>query len=294
MKLVVLAPNRESYGDLSTLISAARLKAGKGGYHLSRDDFARHLKGSDCLVLWLPGEVPDLDAGTWLNQRFDGRLWLAIELLKSGRDEQVLADCLAVANRLGLCAVASGDVHMHDPSRRMLQDTLTAIRLGQPVADLSHALYANAQRTLRSIEQLRRIYPHELLDETLAIVERADFSLTELCYEYPSELVPNGLNATTHLRALTEAGARWRWPEGVVPKVRQLIEHELALIAELNYEPYFLTVHDIVHYARSEGILCQGRGSAANSAVCFLSRYHRGRPGAHGDADGALYLEGAE
>ena len=269
MKLVILAPNRESYGDLSTLISAARLNAGKGGYRLSRDDLGRHLEGSDCLVLWLPEEVPDPDAGTWLKQRFDGRLWLAIELLKSGRDEQVLADCLAVANTLGLCAVASGDVHMHDSSRRMLQDTLTAIRLGQPVAGLSHMLYPNAERTLRSIERLQGIYPRELLDETLVIAERADFSLTELRYEYPSEIVPNGLNATAHLRALTEAGVRWRWPEGVVPKVRQLIEHELNLIAELSYESYFLTVHDIVHFARSEGILCQGRGSAANSAVCF-------------------------
>jgi len=267
LKLVVLAPNREAYGDLSALISAARLNAGKGDYRLSRDDFGHHLESSDCLVLWLPGEVPDLNDGRWLKARFD--VWLAVELLKSGRDRGVLADCLQAAKALGLRAVASGDVHMHDRSRRMLQDTQTAIRLGQPVAAVSHALYSNAERAFRSIEQLQKIYPRELLDETLAIAESANFSLTELRYEYPSELVPDGLDATAHLRVLTEAGVRWRWPDGVIPKVTRLIEHELALIAELNYEPYFLTVHDIVQFARSEGILCQGRGSAANSAVCF-------------------------
>jgi error-prone DNA polymerase len=267
LKLVVLVTNREAYGDLSALISAARLNAGKGEYCLSRDLLTHHLERSDCLVLWLPGEVPDLNDGQWLKARFD--VWLAVELLKSGRDKAVLANCLQAANALGIPAVASGDVHMHAPSRRMLQDTLTAICLGQPVADLGHALYSNAERAFRSIERLRKIYPRALLNETLAIAERADFSLTELRYEYPRELVPVGLDATTHLRALTEAGAAWRWPEGVAPKVRRLIEHELALIAELNYEPYFLTVHDIVQFARSAGILCQGRGSAANSAVCF-------------------------
>jgi error-prone DNA polymerase len=267
LKLVVLATNRKSYGDLSALISAARLNAGKGSYRLTRDELTQHLEGSDCLVLWLPGEVPDSGDGRWLRERFD--VWLAVELLKSGRDSQILADCLKVAEALGIRAVASGDVDMHETSRRMLKDTLTAIRLGKPVADLGYALCPNAERAFRPITRLEKIYPRALLNETLAIAERVEFSLTELRYEYPSELVPEGLNATTHLRALTEAGARWRWPEGLKPKVRRLIEHELALIAELKYEPYFLTVHDIVRFARSEGILCQGRGSAANSAVCF-------------------------
>ncbi|HUF73136.1 MAG TPA: error-prone DNA polymerase, partial [Gammaproteobacteria bacterium] len=269
LKLVVLAPNREAYGDLSALISVGRRNAAKGGYRLSRGDLERHLEESGCLVLWLPREPPDPDDGLWLKARFDGRLWLAVELFSSGRDDHVLADSLAAADALGLRAVAGGDVHMHEPSRRMLQDTLTAIRLGKSVADLSHALYPNAERALRPIGRLDEIYPRGLLDETLAIAERIDFSLTELRYEYPSEIVPDGLDAATHLRELTEAGARWRWPGGVIPKVSRQIEHELTLIAELHYEPYFLTVHDIVRFARSEGILCQGRGSAANSAVCF-------------------------
>jgi len=268
-RLVVLAPNRAAYGDLSALVSQARLNAGKGEYHLDRDAVSDALAAGDCLVLWLAGERPDRDTGLWLKARFDGSLWLAVELFNGGRDRQILAESLASADALGLPAVASGDVHMHDPSRRMLQDTLMAIRLRQPLTCLSHALYPNAERALRPVSRLERIYPRELLDETLAIVERCEFSLSELRYEYPRELVPAGLDARQYLRDLTEAGARWRWPDGMLPKVRRQIEHELALISELNYEPYFLTVHDIVRFARSEGILCQGRGSAANSAVCF-------------------------
>jgi error-prone DNA polymerase len=158
---------------------------------------------------------------------------------------------------------------MHSRERRMLQDTLTAIRLKTPLDKLGFHLHPNAERCLRPIEELKRIYPAELLRESLAILERCAFSLTELRYEYPHELVPAGDTPASYLRALTEQGCRWRWPEGESPKVRKLIEHELALIGELRYEAYFLTVHDIVSYARSIGILCQGRGSAANSVVCF-------------------------
>ena len=268
-KLVVLAPNREAYGDLSMLISNARRNAGKGDYDLGREDFESCLGASDCLVLWIAEEAPDPATGAWLKARLDDRLWLAVELLKSGRDRQLLARSLETAQALGLRAVAAGDVHMHDRSRRMLQDTLTAIRHGRPVASLGRRLCSNAERRLRPIGRLERIYPRSLIDETLAIAERASFSLSELRYEYPRELVPDGLDATTHLRVLTEAGVCRRWPEGESPQVRKLIEHELALIAELRYEPYFLTVHDIVEFARSRGILCQGRGSAANSAVCY-------------------------
>ena len=267
LRLVVLAPHREAYGDLSALISAARRNAPKGGYRLSRDELERHLKPSGCLVIWLPGETPDHEAGAWLGQRFE--TWLGVELLRSGRDRRILADCLTAAEALGLRAVACGGVHMHAPERRRLKDTLTAIRLKRPVASLGFELCPNAERHLRPLEELERLYPRELLDATLALAERADFSLDELRYEYPAEIVPDGADAAAHLRALTEAGARWRWPGGVPPRVRRLIEHELALIAELEYETYFLTVHDIVSFARGEGILCQGRGSAANSAVCF-------------------------
>ena len=153
--------------------------------------------------------------------------------------------------------------------RRALQDTITAIRYCTPVADAGAFLHRNGERHLRTRETLAGIYPPALLAETLAIVQRCTFRLDQLRYQYPKELVPEGETPASWLRKLTEDGIRWRWPHGETRKVRGLIEHELALIAELSYEAYFLTVHDLVRHARSQGILCQGRGSAANSAVCF-------------------------
>ncbi len=158
---------------------------------------------------------------------------------------------------------------MHRRSRRVLQDTLTAIREGVTVDNAGYALYPNGERHLRSLEVLQHVYPAELLGETLRIASLIDFSLAELRYEYPDEIVPSGETPASYLRQLTEQGMRRRWPDGVPQKVIKLVEHELRLIAELNYESYFLTVYDIVAFARSKDILCQGRGSAANSAVCF-------------------------
>ena len=161
---------------------------------------------------------------------------------------------------------------MHVRSRRRLQDVLTAIRLGKPVAQCGHALFPNAERSLRLRVRLAQLYPPELLAETVAIAERCHFSLETLRYEYPHELVPENETPASWLRKLTEDGLRWRFPAGVPQKVAALVEHELRLIAELGYEPFFLTVHDVVSYARSQGILCQGRGSAANSVVCYALR----------------------
>jgi error-prone DNA polymerase len=158
---------------------------------------------------------------------------------------------------------------MHVAQRRVLQDTLTAIRLCVPVFEAGAALYPNGEHHLRELADLARIYPPELLAQTLVVAERCNFSLDELRYEYPEELVPPGVSAISHLRQLTEAGLEQRFPQGEPDKVRAQVEYELALIEELKYEPYFLTVHDIVRFARSRGILCQGRGSAANSAVCY-------------------------
>ncbi len=150
-----------------------------------------------------------------------------------------------------------------------IQDTLTAIRLRKSVLEARSDIYPNSERHLRTRGRLAKLYPPELLAESVRIAERCRFSLDHLQYRYPKELVPNGHTPTTWLRELTEAGARVRWPGGVPEKGRQQIEYELKLIAELKYEPYFLTVHDVVRFARSRGILCQGRGSAANSTVCF-------------------------
>ena len=269
IKTVVLAPDRAAYGALSALISHARRAAEKGSYRLTREDFERYLAPSQCLVLWLPGVAADRRDGAWLKERFPRRLWLAAELLMTGRDQALLARWRQVAAKLGVPMLASGNVHMHCRERRMLQDTLAAVRLSKPLHEMGFGLYPNGERFLRPIDELARIYPRSLLRETLAVAERIDFSLDELCYEYPRELVPDGATPGSHLRALTELGMRWRWPDGAPDKVRQLIEHELGLIGELRYEAYFLTVHDVVRFARGRGILCQGRGSAANSAVCY-------------------------
>ena len=269
IKVVVLAADRKAYGALSQCISFARRAAPKGEYLCGRDDLQRYLQDPGCLILWIPGEQPDLRAGAWLKSHFEGRVWIAVEQLCNGRNQQILESCLLAARKLGIRAVASGNVHMHKPERRVLQDTLTAIRHGKPIQSLGFALYPNAERVLRSLDRLKNIYPRELLNESLEILDRIDFSLTELRYEYPREVVPSELTPASYLRMLTEQGIRWRWPDGITAKVRGIIEHELELISELKYEPYFLTVYDLVQFARNKGILCQGRGSAANSAVCF-------------------------
>jgi error-prone DNA polymerase len=266
-RLVLLATSRAGYGHLSELISRGRRAAAKGRYRLLRADLDAGL--ADCLALLLPGAEPSVEDGRWLAERFPGRAWLAVEL-HCGTDDAARLDALvACAAAAGLTPVAAGDVHMHRRGRRALQDTLTAIRLGCTVAEAGAALFANGERHLRPPERLAEIYPPELLQETLAIAGRCHFSLDELKYEYPGELVPEGETAASWLKKLSRRGLARRYPGGVPAKVQDLVEHELTLIAELKYEHFFLTVHDIVAWAREKDILCQGRGSAANSAVCY-------------------------
>jgi error-prone DNA polymerase len=328
VKLVLLATDRASYGELSQLLTRGRRNAAKGSYVLTRDDVAAFARG--LLALWLPkmgaaesrvrdafsrsGNTCENSAGKavadptfqtllstarWVAATFPDRAWIAVGLFARAGDHARLARHAELARASGLPQVAAGDVHMHVRARRALQDTLTAIRLKKPLAECGHALFPNGERHLRSCARLGTIYPPELLAETLAVAERCTFSLDELRYEYPEEIVPPGETPASHLRALVEDGLARRYsgrvtpavdsarrqtavasgpgfgvsdpvpPAAPPPDVRELIEHELALIAELGYEPYFLTVHDIVRFARSQGILCQGRGSAANSAVCY-------------------------
>jgi error-prone DNA polymerase len=264
-KLVLLAMDREGYGDLCELITRGRRRAGKGRYRLERSDFASGLP--HCLVLWIPGDDAQETTARWIAGTFPGHSWIAVERHLDGPDRLPYLLRLAAAACLPL--VAAGDVHMHTVERRPLQDLLTAIRLRKSVHTARGQLYPNAERHLRNRSRLARLYPPELLAESLNIAARCHFSLDELRYEYPKELVPPCHTPTSWLRLLTETGAKGRWPEGIREEVRQKLEHELALIAELDYEPYFLTVHDIVKFARGRGILCQGRGSAANSVVCF-------------------------
>ncbi|MFO1507899.1 MAG: error-prone DNA polymerase [Lysobacterales bacterium] len=271
-KLVLLAADQAGYSDLCRLITTARRRSRKGEYRLTRAD--AETLGAGVLVLWPVTADADADADThaaWLAHSFGGRCWLAVELHRGPDDAARLAALDTLGRRHGLPRLASGDVHMHVRRRRALQDVMTAIRLGCTVAAAGHALFANGERHLRCMADLVALYPPALLAETLRVATRCRFDLGTLAYRYPHELVPDGLTASEHLRALTLAGAARRWPGGVPPAVRALLDHELALIAELGNEHFFLTVHDIVAWARAQQppILCQGRGSSANSAVCY-------------------------
>jgi len=266
LKLVLLAADRRSYGAISSLITTGRRRSKKGTYSLKLSD-VESLSGSGVLMLWIPGEDPAPAA--WIAERFRGHAWIGVELHCGPNDRARLHSLRKIEKTFGIPLVACGDVHMHVRSRRRLQDVLTAVRLGKPVAQCGRALFPNAERHLRLRVRLAQLYPAELLAESVAIAERCDFSLDCLKYEYPAELVPEGETPASWLRKLAEDGLRWRFPAGVPAKVGGLVEHELRLIAELGYEPFFLTVHDVVRYARDQGILCQGRGSAANSVVCY-------------------------
>ena len=278
-RFVLLATSRKAYGQLSHLITIGRRQSAKGDYQLSRASVEQYLP-NDCLALWLPdlknypSQAINDESLPWLRDLFPQSIWIAVELLLTGSDRQQLRDLKAIGCKLGVPLCASGDVHMHVRARRALQDTLTAIRLNTPLHQLGYQLFANAERHLRTRQRLQKIYPRQLLEETARIVERCRFSLDELRYEYPKELVAEGYTPQSWLRVLTEQGMQQRWPvshypQGAPAKVKQSVAHELALIEEMQYAPYFLTVYDIVRFAKSQGILCQGRGSAANSAVCY-------------------------
>ena len=266
-KLVVLCETKAGYTSLCGLITKGRRASEKGTYRLTRADVASGLPGT--LVLWAPDPIVDMAHGRWVRQTFCDRAWLAVELHRGPNDARRLRELEAIGRELGLAQVAAGDVHMHIRRRLALQHTLTAIRHRVPVAEAGGLMARNGERHLRRRHVLATLYPEDLLEESARIAARCTFTLDELRYRYPAELVPEGHTPTSWLRQLTEEGARWRWPDGVSEKVQQQIEHELALIEALHYEAYFLTVHDIVRFARSQGILCQGRGSAANSSVCF-------------------------
>lgn len=266
-KLVLLCETLAGYQRLCRLITRSRRRARKGSYRTLISDFSEPMPGLCCLLIASQSD-PGRDIG-WLKSCFGQSLWLALGLHRQADDAARLARCRQWAAEHGLLLVAAGDVHMHARGRRALQDTLTAIRHHCTLAEAGWRLFANGERHLRPRQALARLYPPELLAESLRIASRCRFRLDELHYTYPREVVPEGHTPASWLRHLVEEGIGWRWPHGVPDKARAQIEHELALIHELGYESYFLTVADIVRFARSRGILCQGRGSAANSAVCF-------------------------
>lgn len=266
---IAIAPNRLAYGQLSALISKARRRADKGFYELHSKDIQHGF--SACLCIWLPTEA---QCTQWQSQTqtftqlFKHRLWIGVEN-HLNQQQTLMQRRVTLAHTLSLPVVACGNVHMHIPQRGPLQDVLTAIRLNGSIHDAGFELHSNREKHLRPLDTLRQHHKPEHLAETCRIAEACTFNLNELRYEYPEELVPPNLTAKAYLRKLVEEGAAIRWPPGTRKDVRALIEKELHLIHELNYEYYFLTVYDIVQFARSQGILCQGRGSAANSVVCF-------------------------
>lgn len=271
LKLILLAPSRTAYGEISALITKGRRRSAKGEYSLNVSDLRFGLQ--HCLGIWLPScKSCDLKHGQQLVRYFKKRLWLGVELFWQSTDQRHYLYCEQLSQQLGVNMVACNDVHMHHKSRKPLQDTLTAIRFNTTIQKLGKSRQLNAERYLKPFSVLQHQYPIALLEESLRIAELCHFSMTELRYEYPREVVPNGLTPSQHLRQLTEQGAAQRWPKGVPEKSRQQIERELAVIRELQYEYYFLTVHDIVRFAQSKNILCQGRGSAANSVVCYCLR----------------------
>jgi error-prone DNA polymerase len=270
--LVLLPANMNGYGNLSQFITRLRMDSPKGTYELLWSRIHPPAL-DDCLALLVPqrerGDEELLAQARWLLTHFVGRAWIAAELLREAGDAQWLLRLQALSEATALPLVAAGDVHMHRRSRKALQDVMTATRLNRTVMDCGYDLQPNAERHLRSRLRLAQVYPAELLAETLRVADRCKFSLDELKYCYPSEVVPEGVTPMAHLRALTHAGAIKRWPDGVPEKWQRRIEKELTLIEELKYEHYFLTVADVVAHARHLKILCQGRGSAANSIVCY-------------------------
>jgi len=273
--VVVLPTDRAAYGRLSRLISLGRRRAPKGECHLTLADLADWDRGS--ILLALPPE-DDRDpafaaALAELAERLAARpgdLYLALTRCYRGDDDARAERLAGLADRLGVPLAASNDVHYHVPERRPLQDVLTCIREHVTIDTAGFRLAANAERYLKPPAEMARLFrTHpEAVANTARIADRCRFSLDELRYEYPDEVAEGG-DAQTTLVRLTGEGAARRYPAGVPAAVRAQLDHELALIGRLGYAPYFLTVHDMVRFAREKGILCQGRGSAANSAVCY-------------------------
>ena len=279
-RLVLLAQTRRGYGNLSHWITVARRRAPKGSYLAHPGDIEGKVPNAptlaglpECLALLVPDASQPFETvfahAMWLKTWFQDRAAIAVSLLRRPGDEELLKVVRRVAEFTGLTIVASGDVLMHLRSRKPLQDVLSATRLKRPVAECGLRLGSNAEQYLRSRARLGTLYEREWLESSLLLAGRCGFSLAELKYEYPREVVPEGKTPIGHLRDMAYEGLARRYPGKVATQWMPQIEKELGLIRQLKYEAYFLTVADIVRWARGENILCQGRGSAANSMVCF-------------------------
>ncbi|MEC8623005.1 MAG: error-prone DNA polymerase [Pseudomonadota bacterium] len=271
--ILCLPTNHAAYSRLTRLITLGRRRAPKGECYLSIDDFLNAQK--DQIIVILSQSQCDLDNLSFTLSRFSGvmgdRCYLSLQNFLEYGDTRRIALLDNLASRVNVSTVVTNDVHYHDLTRRKLQDTLTAIKNRCTVDNAGYKLFVNAERHLKSADAMSALFPNhkEAISRTVEIAERCSFSLDQLIYEYPDDEAPPGTTPQKHLTDLAWAGAQDRYPSGIPNKVCLQIKHELQLIDELSYANYFLTVHDIVQYARNRGILCQGRGSAANSAVCY-------------------------
>ncbi|MFK7763624.1 MAG: error-prone DNA polymerase [Roseobacter sp.] len=274
-EITALPINRTGWGSLCRLLSKGRLRAQKGHCDLHINDLLDNAKGVH-LILWPQALPSQRGAGGWvqiarqLTRCFTKDMHIGLSPQYDGRDSQRFANLTDTARCLGLPTLASAAPLMHHGARRKLADVVTAIRSGCRVDDLGRDALPNSEARLRSETEMRRLFAgfEEAVDHAHALAQSLTFSLDELRYEYPSEITKDE-TPTGRLRRLAYEGLQWRYPAGASDKVHRLLEHELTLIAKLKYEPYFLTVRDIVAFARSRNILCQGRGSAANSVVCY-------------------------
>ncbi|MCC4816890.1 error-prone DNA polymerase [Vibrio lentus] len=266
-QVVLLCPNRQAYAELCRIITNARRRSRKGHYQLSEWDI---MSAKHCFILWLPQQKnEDAHWGQWLSQHHSGRLWIGLQRHLKQTDQQYTDYCVELSQHHQLPITACGGVLMHNANRLPLQHSLTAIKYQRLITEVGSHLLANAERCLRSINKISHIFKAEWLEESNCIAELCEFDLDSLRYEYPSELIPQGETPMSYLRMLVEKGKRDRFPQGVPNDIQQIIEKELRLIDELDYPFFFLTIHDIVMFAKSQGILYQGRGSAANSVVCY-------------------------
>ena len=271
--MVLWPTDRDAYGRLCRLISRGRLRAKKGECELRWADVVEMNDG--IIAGLLPPIAPTDQLSHFLQTKFrdvfDDRGYLMCEL-HLGIDDTLSAARLrklSIDNDVPL--VAGGNVHYHAPQRMLVHDTLTAIRQGQTIDNVHANRFTNSQRHLRTLDEITRLYRDVpgAIERTTEVASRCEFSLDQLRYEYPEEIAPLGMTQIEHLRRLTWEGAKQRWPGGVPEKVLEQIRREIQLISELHYEAYFLTVWDMIRFAREKKILCQGRGSAANSAVCY-------------------------
>ena len=283
-RLILLARDHTGYTSLCSLISDARCNADKGEY-LIKEGRLEKVDSEHCIAILIPprfynrhrdpeqsntGNSVNTTGNTlrWFKETFIHH-WMSLTILHTTNDQNQTSQTLSLAAQHGIPLVASGDVHMHARHRRALQDVVTCIRENCTLQNAGRKLLTNGEQHLRSPHSIYELYPIAAIQETIKIAELCDFNLEQLNYQYPQELVPCNKKPIDHLRQLTEAGMQCRWPDGASEEVAEQIEAELSLIKELSYEHYFLTVQDIVRFAREKHILCQGRGSAANSAVCF-------------------------